>query len=411
MAPGGEPMKSSVKKEISVMPRAARDDGLRRSGRRFLVLSLSALGVVYGDIGTSPIYALRECFHGTHPVPPIESKVLGVLSLIFWVLMIIISVKYLLFVLRADNQGEGGIMALLALLAPWRDRSRKSRVLLFVGLFGAALLYGDGTITPAISVVSAVEGLEISAPWLKPYVFPITVAILVLLFRFQKRGTSRISPVFGPVMLLWFSTIAFLGIMWIVRAPRVVAAIDPTYGVDFFIHNGWRSLVVLGAVFLVVTGGEALYADMGHFGRFPIRLAWFALVLPALLLNYFGQAALILLHPEHSSQPFFNLAPEWALYPLVALATLTTVIASQAVISGAFWHTRKAWREKFWHSIWTFFFLKKRLTKSMFTSHQSLNSCWEDKMMIGPTYIWIRTWRITTTSCRPKDRLTKFSKK
>jgi KUP system potassium uptake protein len=262
--------------------------------------------------------------------------------MIFWALMIIISLKYLLFVMRADNHGEGGILALLALLAPWRDHSRKSRGLLVVGLFGAALLYGDGAITPAISVLSAVEGLQIAAPELQPYVLPITIAVLVLLFRFQKQGTSQIGAVFGPVMLLWFSAIATLGVIWIFRAPSVLAAIDPAHGVDFFIHNGWHSFVVLGAVFLVVTGGEALYADMGHFGRFPIRVAWFTLVLPALLLNYFGQAALILLNPGQSSQPFFNLAPGWALYPLVALATLATVIASQAVISAAFSLTRQA---------------------------------------------------------------------
>ncbi|OGU17323.1 MAG: potassium transporter Kup [Geobacteraceae bacterium GWC2_53_11] len=307
-----------------------------------LLLSLSALGIVYGDIGTSPIYALRECFHGSHPFPPTESNILGVLSLIFWALMIIISLKYLIYVMRADNHGEGGILALLALLAPWKDHSQKSRVLLFIGLFGAALLYGDGAITPAISVLSAVEGLEIAAPGLKPYVLPITIAVLVLLFRFQKRGTTRIGIIFGPIMLLWFATLALLGISWIVRAPQVLAAINPSHGVIFFIHNGWRGFVVLGAVFLVVTGGEALYADMGHFGRFPIRLAWFALVLPALLLNYFGQAALILLHPEQAHQPFFNLAPDWALYPLVLLATCATVIASQAVISGAFSLTRQA---------------------------------------------------------------------
>ena len=340
MPPDGELMNTGLKKEISVIPGDARKG--RGSNSHFLLLSLTALGVVYGDIGTSPIYALRECFHGTHPFPPTESNVLGILSLIFWALMIIISVKYLLFVMRADNHGEGGILALLALLAPWQDPARKGRILLFIGLFGAALLYGDGAITPAISVLSAVEGLEITAPGLKPYVLPITVSVLVLLFLFQKHGTSRIGTVFGPIMLLWFSTIAFLGISWIVREPRVLAAIDPTHGVEFFIHNGWRGFVVLGAVFLVVTGGEALYADMGHFGRFPIRLAWFALVLPALLLNYFGQAALILLHPERSNQPFFNLAPGWALYPLVVLATLATVIASQAVISGAFSLTRQA---------------------------------------------------------------------
>ena len=340
--PGGESVKNSLKAEIPTAPPAARNDGHQGSEKRILLLSLSALGIVFGDIGTSPIYALRECFHGSHPFPPTEANVLGIISLIFWALMIIISLKYLLFVMRADNHGEGGILALLALLAPWRNPSRSSRALLFVGLFGAALLYGDGTITPAISVLSAVEGLEIAAPGLKPYVLPITVTVLVFLFRFQKRGTSRIGIVFGPVMLLWFATLALLGISWIVRAPQVLAAINPAHAVGFFIHNGWRGFVVLGAVFLVVTGGEALYADMGHFGRFPIRLVWFVLVLPALLLNYFGQAALILLHPGLAQQPFFNLAPEWALYPLVVLATLATVIASQAVISGAFSLTRQA---------------------------------------------------------------------
>ena len=335
-------MKSTLRSEIPPLPPVALKDGHRGSDRRILLLGLSALGIVYGDIGTSPIYALRECFHGSHPFPPTEANVLGILSLIFWALMIIISLKYLIFVMRADNHGEGGILALLALLAPWHDRSRKSRVLLFLGLFGAALLYGDGAITPAISVLSAVEGLEIAAPGLEPFVLPITIAVLVLLFRFQKRGTSRIGSVFGPVMLLWFASLALLGISWIVRAPKVLTAINPTLGVDFFIHNGWRGFIVLGAVFLVVTGGEALYADMGHFGRLPIRLAWFTLVLPALLLNYFGQAALILLHPEQSHQPFFNLAPGWALFPLVLLATIATVIASQAVISGAFSLTRQA---------------------------------------------------------------------
>jgi KUP system potassium uptake protein len=256
MPPGGMPMKTSIQKEIPVVPGDAGNSGRRGSSAHVLLCSLSALGVVYGDIGTSPIYALRECFHGTYPFPPTESNVLGILSLVFWALTIIISVKYLLFVMRADNHGEGGILALLALLAPWNDPARTSRILLFIGLFGAALLYGDGAITPAISVLSAVEGLEIIAPGLKPYVLPITVSVLVLLFRFQKHGTSRIGSVFGPVMLLWFITIAFLGIIWIVREPRVLAAIDPTHGVDFFIRNGWRGFVVLGAVFLVVTGGE-----------------------------------------------------------------------------------------------------------------------------------------------------------
>lgn len=341
--PNGGAKKAGLKKEIPIIPGDAWNNDERRGpDTHFLLFSLSALGVVYGDIGTSPIYSLRECFHGTHPFAPSEPNVLGVLSLIFWALMIIISVKYLIFVMRADNNGEGGVLALLALLAPWNDPSRVNRALLFIGLFGAALLYGDGTITPAISVLSAVEGMGIAAPGLTPYVLPITVSVLVLLFCFQKNGSTRIGKVFGPVMLLWFVTIAALGIVWIIREPRVLAAINPTHGVAFFIHNGWRAFAVLGAVFLVVTGGEALYADMGHFGRYPIRFAWFVLVLPALLLNYFGQAALILRHPELSNQPFFNLAAGWALYPLIALATLSTVIASQAVISGAFSLTRQA---------------------------------------------------------------------
>jgi len=320
----------------------ADGDARQVPDKPFLALSLAALGVVYGDIGTSPIYALRECFHGSHPFAVTQPNVLGVMSLVFWSLMIIISLKYLVFVMRADNHGEGGILALLALLAPWHDKSAQSRVLLFLGLFGAALLYGDGAITPAISVLSAVEGLELAAPGLSRFVLPITLGVLVLLFRFQKRGTSLIGAVFGPVMLLWFAALALLGAVGIARAPQVLAAVNPAYGADFFLHNGWRGFAVLGAVFLVVTGGEALYADMGHFGRFPIRLTWFVLVLPALLLNYFGQAALMLLHPEQARQPFFALAPGWALLPLVLLATVATVIASQAVISGAFSLTRQA---------------------------------------------------------------------
>ena len=335
-------MDNKATRKIPTAPTPADNDGQQVAEKPFLLLSLSALGVVYGDIGTSPIYALRECFHGSHPFAPTPGNVLGVMSLIFWSLMIIISLKYLAFVMRADNHGEGGILALLALLAPWHQKSLQGRVLLFVGLFGAALLYGDGAITPAISVLSAVEGLELAAPGLTPYVLPITIGVLVLLFRFQKRGTSRIGSVFGPVMLLWFATLALLGGAWIARAPQVLGAVNPAHGVNFFLHNGWRGFAVLGAVFLVVTGGEALYADMGHFGRFPIRLTWFTLVLPALLINYFGQAALMLLHPEKAQQPFFALAPEWALFPLVLLATVSTVIASQAVISGAFSLTRQA---------------------------------------------------------------------
>jgi len=313
------------------------------AGRKFLLAGLIALGVVYGDIGTSPLYALRACFSGTNSVPPTPANVLGVLSLILWSLVIIISVKYLSYVMRADNRGEGGILALLALLAPWRKTPTHSRrVLLMLGVFGAALLYGDGMITPAISVLSAVEGLGLATPVLDQVVVPITILILVLVFVFQHRGTAGVGSVFGPVMLIWFLTIAMLGLGGIIRQPAVIAAVNPLYAVRFFLDNGLRGFLVLGAVFLAVTGGEALYADMGHLGRRPIRLTWFALVLPALLLNYFGQGALLLSSPNEASHPFFLNAPSWALYPLVVLATVATIIASQAVISGVFSLTRQA---------------------------------------------------------------------
>jgi KUP system potassium uptake protein len=312
-------------------------------GRQFLVVSLAALGVVYGDIGTSPLYALRECFHGSHPVPPTPANVLGILSLVFWALTLVISIKYLIFLMRANNRGEGGILALLALLTPRRQLSAiQRRFLIPLGLFGAALLYGDGVITPAISVLSAVEGLKVAAPDSGGYVIPITILILIALFLFQKRGTAGVGAVFGPVMAIWFITIALLGIGGIVHAPEVLAAVNPLHGVRFFNDNGLLAFEVLGSVFLVVTGGEALYADMGHFGPRPIRMAWFTLVLPALLLNYFGQGALLLVRPGEATEPFYHLAPGWALYPLVILATVATIIASQAVISGAFSLTRQA---------------------------------------------------------------------
>jgi KUP system potassium uptake protein len=314
-----------------------------RSSRQFFMLSMAALGVVYGDIGTSPLYALRECFLGRHHLPPTPANVLGILSLIFWALTLVISVKYLLFLMRADNRGEGGILALLALLTPKRHLSPvQRRYLLPLGLFGAALLYGDGAITPAISVLSAVEGLKIAAPGLKGFVLPITILILIALFSFQKRGTAGVGAVFGPVMAIWFATIALLGIGGILQAPEVLTAVNPLYGALFFKENGQLAFLILGSVFLVVTGGEALYADMGHFGPRPIRIAWFTFVLPALLLNYFGQGALILVRPGEVTEPFYHLAPGWALYPLVILATLATVVASQAVISGAFSLTRQA---------------------------------------------------------------------
>ncbi|HXE97267.1 MAG TPA: potassium transporter Kup [Dongiaceae bacterium] len=308
-----------------------------------LLLCLSALGVVYGDIGTSPLYALRECFLGLHRYPPTEVNILGILSLIFWALVIVVSVKYLLFVMRADNRGEGGILALLAILKPWKRRHGGHRILLAtLGLFGAALLYGDGVITPAISVLSAVEGLTVATPALKHYVLPITLTILALLFVIQKRGTTGVGSIFGPVMLVWFIVIALLGLRGILLYPHVLSAVYPQHAVNFFLANGWKGYLVLSAVFLAVTGSEALYADMGHFGRPPIRYAWFCLVFPALLLNYFGQGALLLTNPAEVTQPFFHLAPSWAIYPLVLLSTLATVIASQAVVSGAFSLTRQA---------------------------------------------------------------------
>ena len=306
-------------------------------------LSLAALGVVYGDIGTSPIYAMRESLHGVHGVEATQTNVLGLLSLIVWALILVISVKYLLFVMRADNGGEGGMIALTALVTPAAPKARRRRVLLvLLGLFGASLLYGDGMITPAISVLSAVEGLEVVTPVFRPYVVPITIAILVGLFMVQKRGTAKIGAVFGPVMLLWFTTLGVLGLINLVQHPQVLAAFSPHHAVRFFAENGSHGYLVLGSVFLAVTGGEALYADMGHFGIRPIRLTWFGFVLPALLLNYFGQGALVLADPSAAEHPFFRLAPQWALLPLVGLTTLATVIASQAVISGAFSLTRQA---------------------------------------------------------------------
>jgi KUP system potassium uptake protein len=312
-------------------------------GRYLFLLSLTALGVVYGDIGTSPLYALRECFHGPHAVVPTHENVLGVLSLIFWSLIIVISIKYLVFVLSADNHGEGGILSLTALATPIKPSGRNERwFLILIGIFGAALLYGDGIITPAISVLGAVEGLRVATPVLERYVVPVTIVILIGLFLFQKRGTTEVGKVFGPVTLIWFIAIALLGANQIVRYPAVLAAVNPIHGAIFFLHNGWHGYLVLGSVFLVVTGGEALYADMGHFGTRPIRLDWFVIVLPALCLNYFGQGALLLENPMAAENPFYRLAPEWALYPMIALATAAAVIASQAVISGAYSLTMQA---------------------------------------------------------------------
>jgi KUP system potassium uptake protein len=285
---------------------------------------------------------MRECFFGSHSVPPTEANVLGVLSLIIYSLVLVISIKYVALVLRADNRGEGGILALTALLPGRDDSNRAGWVLLLLGIFGAALLYGDGMITPAITVLGAVEGLKIATPLFEPYVVALTVAILIGVFAIQRHGTHRVGRLFGPVMALWFVVLAVLGIMWTMRQPVVLSAFNPSHAVMFFREHGLHGFAVLGAVFLVVTGGEALYADMGHFGKRPIRIAWFAMVLPALLLNYFGQGALLLSDPAAVSQPFFRLAPAWALYPLVALATAAAIIASQALISGAFSLTRQA---------------------------------------------------------------------
>jgi KUP system potassium uptake protein len=313
------------------------------TGRRLLSLSLLALGIVYGDIGTSPLYAMRECFYGAHPVALNPGNVLGVLSLIFWSLVIVVMIKYHVYVLRFDNRGEGGILALMGLVG--MDKSRRAAVrstLIVLGVFGAALLYGDGMITPAISVLSAVEGLEIATPFFKPYVIPLTIIILILLFFFQRRGTAGVGAVFGPIMLVWFSTLALMGIRGILWHPSVLLAINPMHAIRFFAANGMHGFLVLGAVFLVTTGGEALYADLGHFGEKPIQVDWFSIVGPSLVLHYFGQGALLIQNPAAAHNPFYLLAPKWALYPLVGLATMATVIASQAIISGVFSLTRQA---------------------------------------------------------------------
>jgi KUP system potassium uptake protein len=311
---------------------------------RLLPLTLTALGVVYGDIGTSPLYAIRECFFGSHSVPPTHDNVLGVLSLVLYALVLVISVKYTTLVMRADNQGEGGILSLTALL-PSRNDLRFGNgvpVLVGLGIIGASLLLGEGMITPAVSILSAIEGLQVATPVFSQWVVPITVAILAVLFLIQRHGTHRVGGLFGPVMVVWFVTLAVLGFRWILQAPEVLSAFDPRWAVRFFAEHGSHGFAVLGAVVLVVTGAEALYADMGHFGRYPIRLAWFVLVLPALLINYFGQGALLLVNGESATQPFFMMAPSWGLLPLVGLATVAAIIASQALISGAFSLTRQA---------------------------------------------------------------------
>jgi KUP system potassium uptake protein len=330
VAPSGPPGLTS---QVAPAPR----------GTRLARLSVAALGVVFGDIGTSPLYALRESFLESHGLSPVAGDVLGVRSLVFWSLVLAVSVKYLRVVLAADNQGEGGILALTALVGPSPRRPGERRHLVVIlGLFGASLLYGDGMITPAISVLSAMEGLSVGTPGFRHWVVPATMAILAGLFLVQRHGTGRVGVVFGPLMGAWFLAIAVLGVAGIARAPGVLRAADPRHAIAFFGEHGLRGVTVLGAVFLVVTGAEALYADLGHFGRRPIRIAWSVLVFPSLVLNYFGQGALLLADPSAIENPFFHLVPRPFLYPMVALATVAAVIASQAVIAGSFSLTRQA---------------------------------------------------------------------
>jgi KUP system potassium uptake protein len=309
------------------------------AGRRLAILTLTALGVVYGDIGTSPLYTMKEAFGAERGLAPTPVNVYGVLSLVFWAIVLVVVVKYLVFILRADNHGEGGVLALLALVLQRQHRTddrRRRALFVILGVLGTALLFGDGIITPAISVLGAVEGVEIATPALSHYVVPITMGILLLLFMVQRFGTAKVGRAFGPITLMWFLVIGALGLAEILRAPRILAAVNPVHAARLFTEHGFVGFAALGAVFLAVTGAEALYADMGHFGRRPIKLAFFSLVLPALLLNYFGQGALLLRRPEAVANPFYLLAPRWALYPLLLIATLAAIVASQALISGVF---------------------------------------------------------------------------
>jgi KUP system potassium uptake protein len=317
-------------------------DGNTDMRRRLAVLALGAIGVVYGDIGTSPLYTLQVTL--THDgMKPTPESIFGVLSLIFWAQILVVSLKYVVFIMRADNKGEGGIMALMALAQrSVRDRPNMRWVLAILGIFGASLFYGDGVITPAISVLSAVEGVKVVAPHLDSWVVPITIVILLVLFAIQRRGTEHVGRLFGPIMVVWFVVIALLGVHMIVRNPHVLHALNPWYGIRFFQLHGFQGFLALGGVVLALTGAEALYADMGHFGKKPIRVAWFSFVLPALVLNYFGQGALLLSHPEAIDSPFFRLAPDLLRIPMIALACAATIIASQAVISGAYSMTREA---------------------------------------------------------------------
>ncbi len=311
---------------------------------RTLALALAALGVVYGDIGTSPLYAIKECFHGMHAIHLNEGNILGVLSLVFWSLTMVVSLKYVVFILKADNKGEGGIYALLALIPGEKSKepSRLHSLVVGAAIFGAALLYGDGVITPAISVLSAVEGLEVATTAAKPAVLPLTCIVLLFLFLVQRRGTAGIGKIFGPIVLVWFAAIGLLGLVQIAQSPHILSAMNPIHAFDFFTRNRLHGMVVLGSVVLCITGGEALYADLGHFGRRAIRISWLSIAFPALLLNYFGQGALLLDHPEVAANPFYGLVPRSIIYPMVALSTMATVIASQAMISGVFSLTQQA---------------------------------------------------------------------
>ncbi len=330
------------------MSTVTEEDHLSISGgqsniKKLVSLSLAALGVVFGDIGTSPLYAVRECFHGDFSIPVTQGNILGVLSLLIWALIMIVSIKYLTFIMKADNQGEGGILALTSLIiSNSRKKGNERWFLIAIGLFGAALLYGDGMITPAISVLSAVEGVQIIAPSFRDLVIPVTIVILATLFLFQHHGTAKVGAFFGPVIFIWFAVIGILGLVEVIKYPQILQAIFPWYGISFLISNHTQGFMVLGAVFLSVTGAEALYADMGHFGKSPIRLTWIVLVFPALLMNYFGQGALLLSHPSESHNPFYGLVPSWAMIPMVLLSTSATIIASQALITGVYSLTQQA---------------------------------------------------------------------
>lgn len=323
------------------------DDAIHPACHGTATLALAALGIVYGDIGTSPLYTIKECFHGLHALDVSPGNIYGVMSMVFWSLMIVVSLKYVVFILRADNKGEGGIFALLAMLrsGPAGKNAGMGKGLALMGLmgaFGAALLYGDGVITPAISVLSAIEGLNVATEAADEFVVPLTCLVLVGLFFFQKHGTAAIGKIFGPVMIVWFIVLGAMGLHEIAAAPGILAALNPVHAVEFFAANGFHGILALGSVVLCITGGEALYADMGHFGRMPIRLSWYTIVLPGLILNYFGQGALLLTHPEMASNPFYGMVPQALLYPMVALSTVATIIASQAMISGVYSLTQQA---------------------------------------------------------------------